>query len=434
MTINVDFTKGEVNSFVPSGGAPTYGPDGVSFTVARPGDAPQLASVFYIMFGRVEMTMKCAPGAGIVSSLVLQSDDLDEVDIEWLGADAGEMQTNYFGKGQTGSYNRGQFNPAPNNQAQFTKYTIDWTADRIVWSVGETVVRELKFADAQGQYPQTPMQVKFGAWSGGDPSNPPGTIDWARGPTDYSKGPFSMTVKSVVVSDYSTGKQYKYGDQSGTWQSIVAVDGQVNGNKGKAAQQTVTATAAAATSLSPSVPAGGIGRGGGSATTTTQTGWPWVATASSGANSIPSGWVMTPSGKIVPASSTVDLPTPPSSQGPSPSASSQPGSGAGSGAGSGGQGGQVTVTAFDGKGFPTTMTVPAGWTTLPKSYDGKGFLVAPPAATAAPPMPDAGVGGLAVKADAKSGSSSAAAAAAAARVSGLALAAAAGVLGLYILV
>lgn len=80
------------------------------------------------------------------------------------------------------------------------------------------------------------------------------------------------------------------------------------------------------------------------------------------------------------------------------------------------------------------MTVPAGWTTLPKSYDGKGFLVAPPAATAAPPMPDAGVGGLAVKADAKSGSSSAAAAPAAARVSGLALAAAAGVLGLYILV
>ncbi len=300
MAINVDFTKGSVNSFLPSGN-PTYGADGVSFTVAKPGDAPQLTSVFYIMFGRVEFTMKCAPGNGIVSSLVLQSDDLDEIDMEWLGADSSTVQTNYFGKGQTGSYDRGQFNPAANNQGQFITYTIDWTADRIVWSVGGTAVRTLNYNDAKGQYPQTPMQVKFGSWSGGDPSNPPGTVAWAHGPTVYANGPFTMTARSIVVSDYSTGKQYKYGDTSGTWQSVQAVDGKVNANVGNGAPP-VTATAAAATSLSPSVPPGGIGKG---SSTSSQSGWPWVATASANSNTIPSGWVMTPSGKIVPASSTV---------------------------------------------------------------------------------------------------------------------------------
>jgi len=294
MAINVDFTKGSVNSFVASGGNPTYGSDGVSFTVARGGDAPQLTSAFYIMFGRVELTMKAAPGAGIVSSLVLQSDCLDEIDFEWIGSDAAQVQTNYFGKGQTGDYNRGQFNPAPNNQAGLITYTIDWTADRIVWSVGGTQVRTLAYNDAAaGQYPQTPMQVKFGAWSGGDPSNAPGTIQWAGGPTDYSKGPFSMLVRSVAITDYSTGKEYRYGDHSGTWQSIVAVSGAVNakpvsGGGGAA----VTATASAVSGANPTVPVGGIGGSSESTAVVTATG------------PLPSGWVMTSSGKIVPASST----------------------------------------------------------------------------------------------------------------------------------
>ena len=301
MAIDVDFAKGEVNSFAPSGGSVTYGSGGVSFTVSGSGQAPQLTSVFYIMFGRVEVTMKAAPGAGIVSSLVLQSDDLDEIDLEWLGADSSTVQTNYFGKGQAAGYNRGEFNPAPNNQAEYITYTVDWTSERIVWYVGGTAVRTTTASEAGDQYPQTPMQVKFGSWSGGDPANPPGTIEWARGPTDYSQGPFSMLVKSAVVSDYSTGKSYTYSDNSGTWQSIRSEGGEINGNLGKTGQVTVTATAAAATGLAPSVPAGGIGKG----STSTQTGWPWDKSGTSSPNPIPDGWIMTPEGKIVPAGSTM---------------------------------------------------------------------------------------------------------------------------------
>ena len=129
------------------------------------------------MFGRVEFVIKAAPGVGIVSSAVLQSDDLDEIDWEWLGSDPGQVQSNYFGKGLTLAYNRGAFHSAPGNQDGFKTYTIDWTADQIVWSIDGKTVRALSSSTAsEYPYPQTPMMVKVGAWCGGCPSNAPGTI------------------------------------------------------------------------------------------------------------------------------------------------------------------------------------------------------------------------------------------------------------------
>ncbi|RDA95916.1 hypothetical protein CP533_5947 [Ophiocordyceps camponoti-saundersi (nom. inval.)] len=304
MSINVDFRQGAVNSFVTSGSPPTYDKQqGVSFTVARGGEAPQLASVFYIMYGRVEVTVKAAPGPGIVSSLVLESDDLDEIDVEWLGSNQEEVQSNYFGKGKTTTYNRGRFHSLSGTQSRFIKYTIDWTSDRIVWQADGNVLRVLAQKDAEpDQYPQTPMRVKFGAWAGGDASfNPPGTVAWARGPTDYSRGPFSMTVQSVSVTDYSTGKEYRYRDQSGSGSSIEAVGGSVNANANRNSLPVSPNAAAGAASRAggpDSVPVGGLARDGSQATRT-QTGWPWVPGAVPTGGPIPSGWHMTPEGKIM---------------------------------------------------------------------------------------------------------------------------------------
>ncbi|KAG6011518.1 hypothetical protein E4U43_008263 [Claviceps pusilla] len=305
MTVNIDFRKGPVNSFAASG-TPSYSTaDGVSFSVSRGGDAPQLQSLFSIMFGRVEITMRAAPGAGIVSSLVLESDDLDEIDMEWLGSNPDEMQSNYFGKGQTTTYNRGRFHAVPGTQARWITYAVDWTSERIVWTADGKVVREQRAEDAAAdQYPQTPMQVKFGAWAGGDPAtNAPGTVAWARGPTDFSKGPFSMLVRSVVIADYSTGKQYRYKDTSGSWESIEAVGGRINGNgngngNGLSPPPPAETPGVAPAPIPVPVPVGGIAKDGSSATAT-QTGWPWVASATPGPGTIPEGWHMTPSGKIM---------------------------------------------------------------------------------------------------------------------------------------
>lgn len=286
----MDFTRGEVNSFTASGGTPTYGSDGVTLTISAEGDAPQLNSVFYIMFGKVEITMKCASGTGIVSSVVLQSDDLDEIDMEFLGVNNEQLQTMYFGKGERGD-NALVTVSTPDNQADFVTYTVDWSANRIIWSVDGSQVRVLEYDDAGGYYPQTPMQLKFGVWAGGDPSNAEGTISWAGGQTDYSDGPFSMTVQKLVVTDYSTGSEYTYGDQSGTWQSIDAEGGSVNANADQAAS--VTSISGSSSTGTSDFPASGIA------------GSTYTGTAD--ISSIPSGWHMTSEGKIVPNTAPISM-------------------------------------------------------------------------------------------------------------------------------
>lgn len=73
---------------------------GATFTVARSGDSPMVQSKFYMLFGRFEVVMRAASGQGIVSSAILQSEDLDEIDWEFLGSNRTHTLTNYYGKGR----------------------------------------------------------------------------------------------------------------------------------------------------------------------------------------------------------------------------------------------------------------------------------------------------------------------------------------------
>lgn len=215
--------------FIASGqGNIHYESDGAHFRLAKRLDGPLITSRFYIMYGKVEVKMKAAPGLGIVSSVVFQSDVLDEIDWEWLGGNANEVQSNYFGKGDTSSFDRGAFHPVANHLESHT-YTVEWTAQNVIWSIDGNVVRTLTPEQVSGGdlYPQTPMQIKLGIWAGGDPDNSEGTILWAGGETDYSKAPFDMVVESVMIQDYSKGKYYVYTDMTGSAASIKADDGKI---------------------------------------------------------------------------------------------------------------------------------------------------------------------------------------------------------------
>ncbi|KIW41269.1 uncharacterized protein PV06_06842 [Exophiala oligosperma] len=296
-SVDIDFTSGASSEFTESG-APTYDSNGAAFTIAKSGDSPSISSKWYIMFGHVDYVVKAAPGTGIVSAAILQSDCLDEIDWEWLGGDDTQAQSNYFGKGQTTTgYNRGAFHSAPNNHDEFHTYSIDWTADQIVWSIDGTTVRVMTQAQAEaGQYPQTPMYVKVGAWAGGDPSNPQGTIEWAGGPTDYSAGPFTMYLKSIHVTDYSTGSEYSYSGTSGTWQSIVSSGGKIN-SQGDGTPVSSSAPAVTSQVTTGSAPLA-FGNNGDSSTVT-RTGWPWSGTATTSAT--------TPAVTVIPTPSSSSL-------------------------------------------------------------------------------------------------------------------------------
>jgi hypothetical protein len=94
------------------------------------------------------------------------------------------------------------------------------------------------------------MRLKLGNWAGGADGNAEGTITWAGGKTDFSKGPFDMYVQDVSITNYNPAESYEYGDKSGSWQSIKI-------NKGEGSSDS------ASSSSSPS--------GSSAATTTTST-------------------------------------------------------------------------------------------------------------------------------------------------------------------
>ncbi|KAL8912482.1 MAG: hypothetical protein Q9171_002495 [Xanthocarpia ochracea] len=181
---------------------------------------------FKFFFGRAEFVVKAAPGVGIISSMVLLSDDLDEIDWEFLGGVNTSVQTNYFGKGYTGTYNRSTSPAVASPQTQFHTYALDWSTAALTWSIDGVVVRTLNAVDADGngdQYPQSPMKVSLGLWDAGDPDAP--TKEWAGGVTPIPPPePYTMYVKSVKVFNQNPAQQYQYTDRSGSWQSIKVIN------------------------------------------------------------------------------------------------------------------------------------------------------------------------------------------------------------------
>lgn len=86
-----------------------------------------------------------------------------------------------------------------------------------------------------------------------------------------------MQVKSIKAIDYSTGKEYSYGDTSGSWQSIKSNGGTVKSD-GSVAGSAPLSAGPAVTSISNGAP---------------------LVTSIAG---LPSGWTVTPSGKVIPPS------------------------------------------------------------------------------------------------------------------------------------
>ncbi|KAI1073443.1 glycoside hydrolase family 16 protein [Whalleya microplaca] len=236
-TVTVDFTKGANKFFKEADGTKlTYDSNGAVFTINKETEAPTITSTEYLFFGKIDVEVQASTGQGVVTSFVLQSDDLDEIDWEWLGGDTTQVQTNYFGKGDTTTYDRGAYHTVASPQTQTHTYSIDWTKDYVRWSIDGTQVRELKYADAKGgtRFPQTPMQVKLGTWVAGRSDAAEGTVQWAGGKTDMSKAPFIANYKSVTIQNYNNGvsgspKQYVWNDGSdGSYQSIKIESGDGN--------------------------------------------------------------------------------------------------------------------------------------------------------------------------------------------------------------
>jgi len=177
--------------------------------------------------------MQVAPGTGMISAVVLMSDDLDEIDIgEWSGnnfaANHGIWQTNYFGKGLTGNYDRSTAENVESPQTQFHTYTVDWSPTSIVWSLDGRAVRTLNnngATDGAYQFPQSPSRLHLSLWTGGDADSAPGVVGWAGGYTDLSKVPYTAFVKSVKITTPNPCSSWQFpADFSGQAQDVTCTN------------------------------------------------------------------------------------------------------------------------------------------------------------------------------------------------------------------
>ncbi|KAJ5998088.1 hypothetical protein N7499_005532 [Penicillium canescens] len=352
--LKFDFTQSSgLDKWTTTAGQVNTGSNGAEFTVNKKGDAPTIQTDFYFFYGEITVEMKSAPGQGIVSSIVLQSDDLDEVDWEGIGGNNGAIQTNYFGKGDTTTYDRDTWPAVATPQDTFHKYTVNWSKEALVWSVDGNVVRTLKYADAQGgsRFPQTPMNLRIGIWAGGDSGNGQGTIDWAGGLTDYSAAPFSMYIKSVEIKNANPAESYTWSDMSGSSDSI-----KFTGSNAVSARSTTTT--AAPTSVTEASPAQTSSAEDSTteASTTEASSTPTTMVTSTQSSSASSGVGSSTAASTGASSSGA------SSSGVSGSSSSagatETGSGAGSGSSSSGSGSSGTSTQT-GSGSSTSASASA---------------------------------------------------------------------------
>jgi beta-glucanase (GH16 family) len=208
--------------------SPTFSDEGMVFELNKKGESVNIQSQFYIFWGTYEVIMKVSPGAGLISTSVLLSDDLDEIDWEMIGSDTKRVETNYYGRGNVSQANAKYYPTTIPAQDEFHNYTVHWTQEKTEWIYDGAVVRTMAFDEAVdpknpqfgNMYPQTPCHVNLGLWSAGD-SESEGTRDWAGGKTDWTKGPYTMTIKSLRVVDGTTNAtSYSYGDQTGSYKSI----------------------------------------------------------------------------------------------------------------------------------------------------------------------------------------------------------------------
>lgn len=296
-TTVVDFTQGESDFFTLAAGTTLEydNEKGAVFKIESEGQAPTITSTKYIFFGKVDVWVQASVGTGVVTSFVLQSDDLDEIDWEWLGGDTTQVQTNYFSKGDTTTYDRGGYSSVANPQSQMHKYTIDWTADALNWLIDDVVVRTLTYDDAKGgtTYPQTPMQIKLGTWVAGGADSPEGTVEWAGGYTDFSQAPFIGYYQKISITDYANGAKnavsYSYDGTSGTYESIKIVTG--DGSTASETSSSSSSSSSSKSSVSSSTSGSSAGSSSASATPTTFSVVPSSTSASNSASTGASGTI-----------------------------------------------------------------------------------------------------------------------------------------------
>jgi endo-1,3-1,4-beta-glycanase ExoK len=140
-------------------------------------------------YGRYDVWMKAAKESGIVSSFFIYNPSpWDEIDIEILGKNTWQMQTNYFTNGVGG--HEAVINLGFDASLAFHKYSIVWQPGYIEWYVDDVKVH----TEVGSGLPSAAGRIMMNLWPG------IGVDDWL-GPFSYST-PLTAQYTKVQYTAY----------------------------------------------------------------------------------------------------------------------------------------------------------------------------------------------------------------------------------------
>ncbi|KAI7872200.1 concanavalin A-like lectin/glucanase domain-containing protein, partial [Spinellus fusiger] len=164
------------------------------------GQGPTFNPPNLMQYGSFSASIKAASVGGAVTAIILIADNGDEIDYEFLGSKF--ISSNYFWDRELiMGVNGATHNVNGSIYSRFHTYSINWTPEKIEWSIDGTLVRTKLRSDtcATGvcKFPSHPARVQIGLWDG---SSDPGTAQWAHGPIDWNKNKvISAYIKTLEV-------------------------------------------------------------------------------------------------------------------------------------------------------------------------------------------------------------------------------------------
>lgn len=152
-------------------------------------------------YGTYEARIRTAAGSGLNTAMFTYSGYPlstihDEIDFEFLGRNSGQVQLNYFtkGDGKHASHPELGFDAA----AGFNDYAFVWRPDGVRWYINGKLVREASGAGL----PTTPGSLFLSLWNGTDQVK-----DWL-GPFDTSRTPVVAEVDWIAYT--KTGERCRF--------------------------------------------------------------------------------------------------------------------------------------------------------------------------------------------------------------------------------
>lgn len=209
------------------------GTDGTEINYPSNGTALQLTlgsaktksilSTKYIMFGRVDATLKAASDPGVDTFFLIKSDVFDQMSFRIVGGNNSYVQTNWTSLGNGASVdNSMDHKMLSSNSDLFHTYSLEYTPDRITFYIDGLVVRNVLAKDVT-RLPQTPMAVVCGIYKADEPFIPQKrSFSFKRAVSD------ATSLKSIGLNNFSTGSLYSYVGGSTSWNSIKATGGTVS--------------------------------------------------------------------------------------------------------------------------------------------------------------------------------------------------------------